>query len=345
MDADRLYSAHHDTLEDFWDRRGSAPRHVFDFTIFGRSVRLLSNHAGPVQAAERSVPLFSVVAPEPGRGFAIQVVVKPERADVGEPPNDFSNVIQYTGHGRWLAMHLGQWGCAFVDMSRRRACAVVAAELASRPVALSRSVLNTILLNFLIGDGSGLLHATGLVRGDRAIVLLGEHNTGKSTTALRLALGGYRIVSDSQIHAGARHDPLQLLGFPVGIVNLRADTVSAFPQFTLGPDERVEVRGETKYVLDLGRVRPDLVERRGVSPRQIDVCLLRRGSGSRTRVEAASRQDVETAIMRNSLYYDTPAAWRRNLLMIQRLLDRAGCRHLVIGTDPDGIVAAVDGLG
>jgi hypothetical protein len=62
-------------------------------------------------------------------------------------------------------------------------------------------------------------------------------------------------------------------------------------------------------------------------------------------VEAASRQDVETAIMRNSLYYDTPAAWRRNLLMIQRLLDRAGCRHLVIGTDPDGIVAAVDGLG
>ena len=344
MDTDRLFSAHKDTLEDFWGRRESAPCHDVAFSIFGRSVRLLSNHPVGEQAAERSRHLFSDMPSERGRSFVVQIVVRPGTDGVVEPPPDFLSAIQYTGHGRWLAMHLGRWGQCSIDLSRRRAVVIIVPELAAKPDLVSRTVLNTVLLNLLIGDGYGMLHATGLVRDDRLLLLLGTHNVGKSTTALHLAVAGHRIMSDSQIHVAAGDVPLRLLGFPVGLVHLRPDMVALFPPFGNDAGTRVEVRGETKLALDLRRVAPELVEPCGVSPARVDICRLRRGPDDRTRAEPASHSDVTEAVMRNSLYYDDAESWRRNLEPIQRLLERAHLHHLVIGTNPAGIVAGVDAL-
>ena len=169
------------------------------------------------------------------------------------------------------------------------------------------------------------------------------HNSGKSTTALRLALAGYPLLSDSMIFVASDGDRPQLLGFPVGRIKLRQDMVSAFPevQALLAPEM---VRGETKHSFDLRQFDPMLVCEEVAVPADIDLCLLSRGSGSHTRLAPASRQAVESTVMENSLFYDTRHVWRRNLTSLERLVDAAQWHHLVIGSHPEQLLSAVRGL-
>ncbi len=306
---------------------------------------LSSNHAGVLEAADLSGPLYSEGEPTDVAPLAIQIAVRPAAHDPGPPSEDLFDAIQYVGDRDWLAMHIGGWGHVFVRMGTGEAIVVVTPELAARPDLVSRCVLNTILNNLLTGCGFGMLHATGLVRGDRVLLLMAPHGAGKSTTALRLGLRGYRFVSDSQVYVSPAGGELQLFGFPVGRLHLREDVVPAFPELRAFLTGRVRVRGDTKLVLDLRQALPDAVEERVLHVGSTDVCLLRRGVGSATTLEPASHDDVMEAVMRNSIHYDDADAWRRNLEPIVRLMDVARHHHLVIGSDAAGIVAAVNRLG
>jgi hypothetical protein len=200
-----------------------------------------------------------------------------------------------------------------------------------------------VLTNFFIGGGYGMLHASCLFRDGRALLLVAPHNAGKSTTALRLALAGYRLVSDSMIFVPPDGTRLHLLGFPVGRIKLRRDMVAAFPQVTpfLAPEP---VGGEIKYSLDLRRLNAALVCTDAVAPGAVDLCLLARGADEQTRLLPVAESTLWEALMYNSLYYDTEAIWQRNLAQIERLVAHAAWHHLVIGSDPEQLVAALDTL-
>jgi uncharacterized protein Usg len=215
--------------------------------------------------------------------------------------------------------------------------------LARQPGLVARCLLNTIITNFFIANGYAMLHASCLYHQGHAVLLMAAHNSGKSTTALRLALAGYPLLSDSMIFLTPATDKLLLLGFPVGRVKLRQDMVPAFPQLRdlLEPEM---VRGEIKHSIDLRCLDPKLVCEEAVSPSGIDLCLLARGSTGETVLRPASRAAVEASVMENSLFYDTDTVWRRNLAGIEKLLDAARWHHLVIGSDPERIVAAVKEL-
>jgi hypothetical protein len=187
-----------------------------------------------------------------------------------------------------------------------------------------------------------MLHATGLVVGDRALLLMAPHNTGKSTTALRLVLAGYRLLSDSHIYAAQYHDGLLLTGFPVGRIKLRQDMAAEFPQLQplLTPEA---ARDETKYVVDLRRLLPERVCAEAVYPARLDLCLLSRSNMAASRLTPAHRAEIEEAVMLNSLHYDPDEVWTRNLAILELLLDRCQLHRLSVGSDPAGIVAAVSG--
>ena len=338
-----LYRRHQDTLEDFWNRRGNRPHLEREFRLFGRVVRMASNHAGALASADFSIPQFSVAPPTGDAPFSIQLIVQAAPIPPGPAPDDLMRRIQYAGEGDWLAMQLGAWGYCQVELSRGRALAVLAPELAEQPELICRCLLNTILTNFFIAGGLGLLHATCLVRADQAILLIAPHNAGKSTTALHLALAGYKLMSDSMVYVAHDKGGAQLLGFPVGRVKLREDMTARFPrlQARLVPEP---IRGETKRTLDLRQVDPALVQETVCTPAAIDLCLLRRGDEQETRRRPAARAEVMEAVMMNSLYYDTEAVWRRNLMPLERLVDQARLHHLVIGSDANSLTAAIASL-
>ena len=111
----------------------------------------------------------------------------------------------------WFNLHLGAWGSCFADLRTGFGVAILAPTFAARPDLVARHLINTLLTNFLTRNGFAMLHATGLVRngtplnGDRSLrlrkasaqgathptrvlLLMAPHNSGKSTTALRLTL-------------------------------------------------------------------------------------------------------------------------------------------------------------
>jgi hypothetical protein len=249
--------------------------------------------------------------------------------------------ITYTGDAAWLMWRLGGWGQVHVDLVAGRATAVITPELAQRPDLIAQCLLNTILLNFCIANGFAMLHASCLVRDSHVLLLMAPHNSGKSTTALRLLLSGYQLVSDSMVFVVP--DNGQLAGFPVGKIKLRADMVAHFPQLH-SLLETEAVRDETKYTLDLRKFDGALVRAAAVPPQQVTLCLLARHDAPETLVTAVTRQQLHEAVMLNSLFYDTPAIWQRNLAQLQPFLDKAAAHQLTIGTNPEGIIQAVNKL-
>ncbi len=342
-DLDDLYARHQDRLEDFWNRRKNWPRFEREFRVFGRRVRLASNQTEGLASADYSIPQYSVASPTDDAPFVIQLIVQPAPVPPGPAPDDLMRYIQYAGDGDWLAMQLGAWGHCQIDLRVGRALAVLTPELAGQPELVSRCLLNTILTNLFIAGGLGLLHATCLVRDARALLLMAPHNAGKSTTALRLALAGYALMSDSMVYVSPGPDGIQLLGFPVGRVKLRGDVLAEFPRLKplLTPEP---IRGETKHTLDLRRLDPALVYSSAVQSTAVDLCLLERREGHGTQWRPASRAEVMEAVMQSSLYFDTAAVWRRNLAAIDKLIARARLHHLLVGPGAGGIVQAVETL-
>ncbi len=361
IDFVELYEQYAGELEDFWGRREAHGRFQRSFHLFGLTFTLRSNVAEVLTAVDLALPLYTQIERETDTPqIEIQVVARDGRLSAEPPPEDLMQRITYAGDGDWLALHLGDWGQVHVDLGRGRATAVIAPSLAQRPDLLAQCVLHTLLLNFIIAAGYGMLHASCLERDGHALLLLAPHNTGKSTTALRLALAGWRLLTDSMVfvqslpritrisedfHKAHPQNPrnlrlkneTRLLGFPVGQIKLRADMAAQFPQLRpyLTPEV---VRDETKYRLDLQQVAGVSVWETAVTPSRTTLCLMSRHDAPDTRVTAVPQEQVWAAIMRNSLYFDDTAVWQRNLAQLMSFLEDTAVCRLMIGVEGEDVV-------
>ena len=343
MRAAELYRRYKDELEDFWGRRQNAPAVQRKIELFGRSLEISSNDPLALEAVDFCRPLYSTAPSVRARPGVVQLVVDPGTVRPDPVPDDLVRRVRYVGHGSWVILQAGTWGTAFVDLEAQIARVVLTPELAQRPDLVSACLLNTVFLNLFIGSGMGMLHASCLLRDGRAILLMGPHNSGKSTTALRLARSGYRLFSDSMVFVARCGEDLQFLGFPVGRVRLRGDAVGNFPELKALLEEE-QVRDETKYSVDLRACDADMVQEKAVIPGRVELCLLERGERRESRLQPASRETVLKAVFVNSLYFDREEIWQRNLELLEEIVDRARCHHLTIGSWPEKIVERVDSL-
>lgn len=343
MSFDSYFTDYEGQLIDFWERRQNAPHYTRTFTIFGREIQLSSNEEQVLKAVDFSLPLYSAAPVRKGPSYKIQIITRPFKPSPPRLPDNLFDHIQYSGHDNWLAMQLGSWGQCQIDLSTGQALAVLSMALGCNPEFISRYLLNTILTNFMIASGLGLLHSTAVYRNNRLLIMMAGHNSGKSTTALHLTLSGYAFVSDSQIYIEQGESGLQLYAFPVGRVKLRRDMLPEFPRLDafLAAEP---VRQETKFRLDLHLVDPALVYDDVIRPEKIVLCLLSRHSQENTTYSTATKADALETAMVNSLYYDSAAMWQKNFEQIEQLVQQADCYHMAIGTDINDIVRVVDGL-
>ncbi|HKZ55311.1 MAG TPA: hypothetical protein VJ123_07515 [Anaerolineales bacterium] len=342
-DLSSYYESRQHALEDFWGRRAADPSCRRKFTLFGLHIDLASNVEELLAAVDYSLPLYSRAAPTEGPQLTVELIARQSPIDVGPAPDNLIQHVQYAGHGAWLAMQFGAWGHCQADLAHGHARAILTPALAARPDLVSAWLLNTLFNNFFTFHGFAMLHASCVLEDGRALLLLAPHNRGKSTTVLRLVLNGYRLLSDSQVYLLGTDRGLQLTGFPVGRVKLRQDRVDEFPDLRplLIPEQ---VRGETKYVLDMRQVDAHKVCEEAVLPERIEFCLLTRHDHMETKLRRASREEVLKAAFENSLHYDTKSAWEQNLRLIGQLVDRARLHHLTIGGRPDEILSAIASL-
>lgn len=347
-DFDELYRRYNHRMEDFWSRRANASKYERTIRIFGHPVMFDSNHAKVLDAATLAGQMYSTSESRNEPAWRVHLTLHdPDPSSSSErppsPPGRLIDLVHYAGADDWLSIDLRQWGNCFVDMQRGEAYAVLSSSLAENPEQVCQVLINTILTNFLTRHGYSMLHASALVKDDHILLLQAPHGTGKSTTALRLLLNGYKLLSDSMVYIGERGDELWMGGFPVGRIKLRADMLPLFPGLA-AEVEAEPVRNETKHRVDLMRVDPALTHQEMIRIRRVEFCLLERWDRSESEIESLSEDELWPEIMVNSLHYDTPELWDENLRRIDLMLRYASLHHLRIGRSEDEIIKTVDSL-
>ena len=81
-----------------------------------------------------------------------------------------------------------------------------------------------------------------------------------------------------------------------------------------------------------------------VDPPAIYLCLVERYSGPQTERHPAGQGEIRTAMGQNGPFWNEAPVWHAHLHRLARLLARAECYHLRLGTDPAGLLTALDPL-
>ena len=342
-DFNELYRQHHHHMEDFWSRRANAPQYEKTIHVFGQPVHFDSNHETVLEAATLAEQMYSAWNTHQETYWRVHLTVHDPDPAPGAPPERLVDHVHYAGAGDWLSIDLREWGHCFVEMKGGEAHAILSSALAERPQLVCQVSLNTILNNFATRQGFSMLHASALVKDGQILVLQAPHGTGKSTTALRLLLNGYQLLSDSQIYLAERDGTLWMGGFPIGQIKLRQDMLPLFP--SLAAEAQTEpVRDETKHRVDLTRVDPALTRPEMIRVQRVEFCLLERWDRSESNIEPLSEDELWPEIMVNSLHYDTPELWKENLHRVDLLLRSAKLHRLRIGTTEAEILKTVNQL-
>lgn len=342
-DFNRLYQQHEQRMEDFWSRRANAPRYEKTIHVFGQTVLFDSNDEDVLEAAVIAEQMYSFWDSRGDSAWRVHLTVHDPDPLPPPPPERLVDRVHYAGAEDWLSIGLDEWGTCFVDRKRGEAFAVLSSSLAEKHQQLCQLMLNTILNNFATRHGFSMLHASALVKDGQILVLQAPHGTGKSTTALRLLLNGYQLLSDSQIYLVERDEALWMGGFPIGRIKLRADMLPLFP--TVAADAQPEpVRDETKHRVELARIDPTLTRSEMIHVEQVKFCLLERWDRPESKIEPLSEDELWQEIMVNSLHYDTFEIWNENLRRVALLLHKARLHRLRIGTLEDEIIETVNAL-
>jgi len=326
--------------EDFWSRQANAQRFEFDFTPLGIPAHITSNDNAVLQAAQLSAQRYIHMQPTDERAIRIQIAVSEKATHA--LPHDLSERLAYSGLDDWIALFVDQWGHSFGNLRTREAVVFLSRALADDTRLVSRYFIDHYLLNFILTRWA-MLHASCVYdsKARRLIIIVATHNMGKSTTALRLVRGGYQFLADGMAQLKRDKQGLLVGGYPIGEVKLRSDVLKLFPEYR---GEEVMLREQSKTIIDLRVAHPRCVIDSLVRPAVVHICALERDAVSHTRIAPLARDEALALFKDNTMFWHDARYLTHNSAVLQHLLHKAKLHRLIIGSDANAIVAAVDQL-
>jgi hypothetical protein len=330
-------------LEDWWRRRETHLLHEKTFTAYGYTINFATNDSTLLAAANLSSQRYSQSAPlNDSRKIRLQFILDNQFEDQALPP-DWPSRLKYTAVGDYLTINKDPWVNAFADLDQWTGVALVSKSLAEQPYMLSRYISDCFVLNMMLRTGWGQIHASCLYRQGKAYLIAAPHNSGKSTTAFRLVMNGYHLISDGMTYVRQVGDGVQLFGYPIGELKLRPDVVSEFADIA-NYGTATLVREDQKYIFNMRKLAPDRVIEQEISPQKITLCILERTNQKETTVEEIPPSSALKQIWPDTLHLEKTVHLEKNFRSINALFDLAVCYRLRIGTDVDQIVRIFDQL-
>jgi hypothetical protein len=202
---------------------------------------------------------------------------------------------------------------------------------------LSHPLFTIPLAESLKRRGLYHLHAGGLAREGRALLLPGTSGAGKSTLTLALVRAGFSFLGDDTLFLAHGPEGLRILAFPDEF-DLTEQTVSFFPELASLDTPRVsgwrkrQLRAEETYDAEVvWECAPALL----VFPRV---------AGTReSALEPLARPEALLELVPNVLLTE-PRSSQAHLDALAELVARSECYRLATGTDLDGAVRLLEEL-
>src|SRR5947209_1839868 len=207
--------------------------------------------------------------------------------------------------------------------------------------ALSHPLFTLPLVEMMKRRGLYGLHAGGVCRDGRALLLPGTSGSGKTTLTLALARAGLGFLGDDTLFLrfpGDWSQGLEVLAFPDEF-DLTDETVALFPEL------RALLDGERPDGWRKRQVRPERAWGAGVAWRAAPALLVfPRVAGRRESTLAPmDRGEALLELAPNVLLTD-PGSSQAHLDALAGLVARSECWRLATGTDLDGAVREVTEL-
>lgn len=252
---------------------------------------------------------------------------------VGEVVYDDGAGLLYIGYGPRLSV--------LCEPGRGRARASAAPMTEEDLWSLSHPLFTLPLVELLKHRGLYGLHAGGVCRDGRALLLPGTSGSGKSTLTLALARAGFGFLGDDTLflaHPADNPGGLKILAFPDEF-DLTDQTVAFFPELAplLGGSRppgwrKRQIRAERTYSSEVvWECEPALL----VFPRVAGV--------RESRLTPMEKDEALLELAPNVLLTD-PGSSQAHFDALGELVERSECWRLETGTDLDEAVRKLVGL-
>jgi hypothetical protein len=330
--------------DDFWSRQAHTQIASFEFVPCGIPVWITANQPEVLAAARLSAGRFSLPStPNPPASTPICIQLVVTSGEDSPIPADLPEQLNYAGVSEWISLSAGNWGHAFANLETRTAIAFLSPALAAETRLVSRYFIDHYLLNFILTEWA-MLHASCVLdpSGQRLILMIAPHNTGKSTTALHLLRAGYIFLADGMALLRQQEQQFIAGGYPIGEVKLRDDVLSLFPDYS---GEAVKVREQRKTVVNLRVAHPGQLAETLFTPAAIQLCMVERRETGQTELVPLSPAEALPVLAANTVFWDEAPRLTHNTAIVQALLETAALYRLKIGSDQAGIVSALNRLG
>jgi hypothetical protein len=332
--------AHAAAFEDFWNRQHGDSFFELNYPAYGYHVHFTTNAReilGGAQLAAARYPHSHALDGNPSIELKIFVV---PTWDAPPVPTHLPAIIQTVAVDDFMFQAATPWLQCFADVQARTMYAFVALSLANEPRIVSRYLLDRATNNILLREGVGQLHATSLVGDDHALIFIAPHGTGKSTTAFHLLNAGYRLLGDGILFIRERENQFELMGYPIGEAKLTPEMQALLPQWG-GAGDEVTVHNIRKSVVNLRELAPQKMVEDAVYPKRIILCLAERNGAPATHAERLTPEIALERVLPDTLHWDNVNAMTSSLNVLRRVIDRAECYRLALGTNRQELVETV----
>jgi hypothetical protein len=205
--------------------------------------------------------------------------------------------------------------------------------------ALSHPLFTLPLVELLKRRGLYGLHAAGLCRDGRLLLLPGTSGSGKSTLALALARAGFGFLGDDTLFLARRPEGLKVLAFP-DEVDLTDQSVAFFPELSSLLDtglpagwRKRQTRAEQAYGAEVvWECEPALL----VFPHVAGVAA--------SELTPLPREEALLELAPNVLLTE-PGSSQAHLDALAELVERSECWRLATGMDLEAAVRLLESLG
>jgi hypothetical protein len=257
--------------------------------LLGVPLEFRSNSAHVIAVAARALGRWRELPPaliEPGPPLRVDIVVQP--LGPGDPPATAGGPFVFRAHGEtFLAASGGSILSA--HMAHGQALAFVTPALAADEPNLRSLVIECLGLILTTRRDRTPVHAAGVLRGGRALLLYGASTAGKSTLCYACLRAGFQLLAEDAVHVSL-HGGLRLWGNP-GQIHLLPDAPRLFPELA-SHTPQVQSNGKLKLAIDAAALGGLALSHSGPAL----VCLVERRPGQASRLEPIPAAEVAAAL-------------------------------------------------